>query len=151
MVCFYTEHFANFGAPAMLAVSYIIKHCSEGGISRHYKFACHTAHKILLNIKPFMYLCEIFGLVCLYPFVFPHGVLNACGNGTCNLQTAEKLGNICACNLRSVSKSAFKLCACSLVHIAERTANMVTVFINKHKPLHLRTEGNTVNLCGVYL
>ena len=140
----YSNHLANGITPAFVTFSCVIKQCAESGILCHNKFAACAQNKIFFNIKPFVNLFKVFGLMSFNPFIFPNRVFNGRAYRARVSEVFKQLCNLRTGNLHTVGNAFFELFSCSLVHICHGSANAITLFVNKHKPLHCRAKADAL-------
>ena len=133
-------------APALLALSGIIKQGCKGRILCHCEFIGASADKEVLNVKPFVSLFIIFRLVIFHPFIFVNRILYTARNRSRYRKRFQKRNDIRTCDLKTVSHIFLQLLLGTLIHIAHRSADRIAVFVNKNKSLHLRAERNACNL-----
>ena len=77
MIHVYIKNIGNGLAPALFALSCIIKESGKRRILCHREFIRTTADKEILNIKPFVRFFVVLRLVVFNPLVFVNGVLYA--------------------------------------------------------------------------
>ena len=121
----------------------IVEQRGEGGIFSHHKTARTAVYQILFYIQPFVGAGKIFRLMGFYPFVFPHGVLDACGDSSGDPQAFQKLEDVSPGNLDAVGDTFPDFFHGPLVHIAHGTVDGNAVFVCQHKSLHLGAEGDS--------
>ena len=142
-------HIAQGLAPAALTRAAVVQEGRIRRIPRHDASAGAAADKIFLYVEPFVYPLIRLRLVFLHPFVLPQGILDARGCSPRPHEALQEHSGVYAGNGDAVGLTLGKLPAGTLIHVAHRAAQRIALFIDQHKPLHLRAEGYADDLLRV--